>query len=362
MVTDKTETLPGAGVYISGYKIATVSDNDGKFFIPNLRPGSYDILVQMMGYLPLSKNIVITDKSVVVELKLIENKQMLREVVIKPNPNRPFYVDLFTEFFIGRTPNADRCKILNTDALLIDEDIQNRTVTIKASDFLVIENRALGYRIKYLLEQFEYNFATKNLFYAGYPTFEEIKGSNSEQKGWLKNREVAYRGSAQHFFAALYQNNIDEEGFIINKRYEAPNPKRLPDSVIKKLSFPELLKQEKEPKILTLLDNAKVPVDTLVKKFNNSLKMISFKDELFVSYKNEQELPAYVNSSYYQHRPKALENYQLSTIKMLRSPILFYANGMVADPNSTLFSGYWSYEKMADAVPIDYLTEGKKAY
>ena len=377
-VRDKVETLPGAGVYISGYKLATVTNNRGKFIIPNLQPGSYDILVQMIGYLPLSKKITITDKAVEVELKLTENSTLLKEVVIKPDPNRAYYLDLFKQFFIGKTPNAEQCKILNTNVLLIDGDTRHQILTVKATDFLVIENQALGYRIKYLLEQFEYNFDTKILFYAGYPSFEEMKGSQNKQNKWIKNREIAYKGSSQHFFRALYQNRINEEGFMINKRYQALNTNRLPDSIIKanikqliagrkEINFSATdsvnnsslnywLKEERKPKTFAAIDRTNVLTDTLVNKFNNSLKMIKFKDELFVIYKNELEPPAYVKSSNHQNRPKDLENFQVSVVKMLRSSIYFYVNGTTADPNSTLYSGYWSYEKMADTVPIDYVS------
>ena len=61
VVRDQKETLPGASIYVSGYKIATLTDADGKFTLPNLKPGNYDILVQMIGYLPFSKNEICID-------------------------------------------------------------------------------------------------------------------------------------------------------------------------------------------------------------------------------------------------------------------------------------------------------------
>jgi hypothetical protein len=380
VVKDAKETLPGAGIYIAGYKIATVTNNEGKFIIPNLRPGNYDILVQMIGYIPLSKNVIISDKSTVVEIKLIEKTTLLNEVVIKPDPDREWLINLFKEFFIGKTPNAAQCKILNTNILDIDHDKRSRILIVKASDFLIIENQALGYRIKYLLEQFEYNFNTKILFYAGYPTFEDMKGSNAKQKRWLKNREVAYKGSAQHFFTSLYQNRVDEEGFIINKRCEIPNKNRLPDSLIE-ASITQLmtgkyvaqltvdnkntnsinywLKERRKPKVSLYIDRNKIYTDTLVKIFNNNFKMINFKDDLFVFYKNEKESADYEKSSYYQSRPVDLVG-QVSVMKMLRAPIYFYPNGVVYNPSSTLYSGYWSYEKMADTVPMDYIVANMK--
>src|SRR3954471_5540756 len=90
-VKDKKETLPGAAIYVSGYKIATVTNNEGKFMLPKLPAGNYDILVQMIGYLPYSKNIVVSDKSVYMEVLLKENTTMLNEVVIKVDPNRDYY-------------------------------------------------------------------------------------------------------------------------------------------------------------------------------------------------------------------------------------------------------------------------------
>jgi hypothetical protein len=48
----KGETLPGAGIYLSGYTTATVTNNEGRFNLAKLKPGSYEVVVQMMGYLP----------------------------------------------------------------------------------------------------------------------------------------------------------------------------------------------------------------------------------------------------------------------------------------------------------------------
>ncbi|MGF1926183.1 MAG: carboxypeptidase-like regulatory domain-containing protein [Bacteroidia bacterium] len=373
-IKDNVEVIAGANVYIGGYKISTLTNANGKFTLNNLKPGNYDILVQMIGYLPFSKNVIITDKSVAVELILTASTTKLNEVVIRPNPNRDYLMNMFRDFFIGKTVNASRCKILNTNVIDIEEDQKNRSFTVKASDFILVDNEALGYRIKYLLENFEYSFSTRVLFYAGYATFEDMKGSKSQHQKWIKNRDLAYKGSAQHFFTSLYQNNADEEGFTILKRIEIPNKERLPDSLIeanikqlmmggvKTLSIENKngnsidywLREKRKPKNLLVIDRNKVLTDTLVKIFNPNFKMINYKDDLFVAYKNEKESSEYETSSFYQSRPKYITG-QVSVIKMLRAPVYFYQNGVVYNPRSTLYSGYWSYEKMADTVPMDYI-------
>lgn len=375
VVKDNKEVLPGASIYVSGYKIATVSNGEGKFTLPKLAPGNYDILVQMIGYLPFTKNVALVDKSVTVELKLTESTTKLNEVVIKPDPDRAYHLNMFKDFFIGKTPNAEQCKIVNPNVIDFDYDKKKRILTAKSNDFLIIENLALGYKIKYLLEQFEYNFNERMLFYAGYPTFEEMKGSNSKQRRWIKNRQIAYNGSSQHFFTALFHNKVTDDGFVIYKRYEVPNTDRLPDSLIeanlKQLmsgrgvtlsmdnknanSMNYWLTEKRKPKSLFLIDRTKITIDTLVKTFNANFKMINYKDDLFVIYKNEKETLDYQNTSFYLNRPKDLIGNQISILKMLKAPIYFYSNGVVYNPRSTLYSGFWSYEKMADTVPMDYV-------
>jgi hypothetical protein len=377
IVKDKKETLPGAAVYVSGYKIATTTDNEGKFILPSLPAGNYDILVQMIGYFPVSKNITIVDRAVNLEILLIENVTALKEVVIKPDPNRTFYLNLFKDFFIGKTPNAEQCRILNSEVLSFDDDSKNQILTARASDFLILENQALGYRIKYLLESFEYDYRRKIIYYAGHPSFEELKGNSSKQKKWQKSRIIAYNGSMQHFYKSLYQNKTAEEGFILNRQYSVPNTKRKPDSLINahinrlingnqgvvnlvrynggsdSLSY--WVKQRSEPKTLNLLNRAPILTDTLVKNFDNDIKMMSFKDELYVIYTKEKESTAFSASKLKQSRPLDLGDAQISVITLLKSPIRFNVAGAVLDTRSVLYSGYWAYEKVGDLLPLDYV-------
>lgn len=379
-VKDKQEALPGAAIYISGYKITTVTNGDGKFSLPKLAPGNYNILVQMIGYTPYSKNIIISNQPVQVTITLIENTTLLKEVVIKPDPNRLYYFSLFKDYFIGKTPNSAACKILNPDVLNFNDDKEAGKLTITANDFLIIENLALGYKLKYLLKNFEYDYQSKIVFYAGYPYFEELNGNRAKKKKWLKNREIAYNGSTQHFFKSLYDNTITENGFIINKLDTIPNRIRKPDSLInaniKRLtagqqglintltfngndSLSYWLKQRSKPKTLNTINRGNVLIDTLVKKLNNDLKMMQFKDALYVIYKNEMESSAYATSGLKQNRPPDIGNYQISVIHLHKPTISFYSNGGIYDPKSCIYSGYWSYEKIADMVPMDYMAISK---
>jgi len=376
----KGETLPGAGIYLSGYTTATVTNNDGHFNLAKLKPGSYEVVVQMMGYLPYSKSVIIADQSVDIKIILQENTVQLREVVITADPNRPKNLQLFKEFFIGRTPNSEKCKILNPDVLYIKYDGDHQILSVTSNEFLVVENKALGYRLKYMLNLFEYNYNTRIVYFSGLPVFEDLKGSGNKRKTWLKNREIAYAGSPQHFFQSLYRNKVEEEGFIIYKRIKVPNPNRPSDAYIASARA-RLMKRRKSliiagsnitdsltilqqlqelPKEYTSLDMSGVSTDTLVKQIYPNLKTINYKDELYVMYTREEESIGYSNTGHYIMRPLNVPNYQISVAKLLQGPVSFYANGGMHDAKSLLYEGFWAYEKIGDMVPMDYIPLNKR--
>lgn len=376
----KGETLPGAGIYLSGYTTATVTNMDGKFSLSKLKPGSYEVVVQMIGFLPFSKSVIISDKSVNITIVLSENTIQLNEVVIRADPDREKNLQVFKEFFIGRTPNSQKCKILNPNVLFIKYDKGEKILSVTSNEFLVVENKALGYRLKYMLNLFEYNYNTRIVYFSGLPVFEDLKGSGSKRRTWLKNREVAYAGSPQHFFQSLYRDRAQEEGFIMYKRIKIPNFNRPSDSLLnatrtrllKKMNgvmktgsqFTDSLeiinKQANLPKEYVTLDTSGVRTDTLVKSLYTNLKTINFKDELYVMYTKEQESNTYSNSGHYVMRPLNVPNYEISVVHMLQAPVNFYANGGMHDAKSLLYEGFWAYEKIGDMVPMDYIPVNKK--
>lgn len=378
IVRDNKDGLPGASIYLSGYKIATVADNDGKFKLSNLKPGSYDLLVQIVGYLPYSKSVIISDKSVQVDLVLKENVAQLDEVVIRADPNRQKYINQFKEFFIGKTPNALQCKILNPQVLNVDFDITKSTLTVSTTEFLVVENKALGYRLKYMLDHFEYNSRTRIIYYSGHPFFEELKASPAKKKKYIAARETAYYGSSQHFFRSLYANKTKEEGFIINKMLKIPNPNRYPEYIINsniekiktvpektgiRINKPKIdtallafwMKQKEMPRTIDQFSKAEVLTDTLVHYYNQNLKYLNYTDALLIQYTKEKESLAYSKTGFWIFRPLDVPENEISIANLTAGGVRFYKNGGIHDSRSLLYEGFWAYEKIADMVPMDYV-------
>lgn len=376
----KGETLPGAGIFVSGYKIATSSNNNGEYSL-KLNPGNYELLIKMVGFKSINQQVVVSDKNIILNVILVENAIQLNEVVVKPDLNREYNLKTFTDFFIGQTPNSLQCKILNPDVLYINYDPQYRVLTASCDEFLIIENKALGYKIKYLIKEFEYDMINKIIFYQGSPYYEDLPASDSKKKQWAKRRLEAYNGSPQHFFRSLYAGNSSSEGFLLHKLIKSENTQRPPDSLIKanvykynklvqEMAFPSgklndslnfWLEKSRMAKTISTLNTAVVNPDTLVKTFDSNIKKTDFTNILYIVYKNEKEHPIYaslMNQSI--SRPLTMPNYQVSLINLSIRPIYFYQNGAIYNPKSMVYEGYWAWEKIADSVPLDYIPSNLK--
>ncbi|TCD07148.1 carboxypeptidase-like regulatory domain-containing protein [Pedobacter frigidisoli] len=374
----RNQPLPGTGVYVSDYKIATSTDDQGNYIL-KLKPGNYNILVQLIGFKALNKNVIISDKNINLDFTLEENTTQLSEVTIKPDPNRLSYLNTFKTYFIGLTENAQKCKILNSDVLRFDYDREKSLLTVQTEEFLIIENKALGYKIKYLVKEFQYDYRAGIVYYEGYPTYEDLPGTENQKKKWSEKRQEAFNGSSQQFFNALFNGTSQKDGFIINKLIRNQAEEDLADSIAESqvggLTSPRLLLPgsisfgtEKKPLIpntitkiksnhaVAVLNRAEIFPDTLVHRYNDDIKKIDFTNVLYVIYIKEKESALYKNRiNMSVSRTPELANFQISLINLKVPPAYFYKNGGVYNPRSMLFEGYWAWEKIADSVPMDYI-------
>lgn len=60
VVDTENHTLPGASIFIEDLHTGVVSDIDGFYILPNLKPGEYKIKVTYVGYSPIEMKIKIS--------------------------------------------------------------------------------------------------------------------------------------------------------------------------------------------------------------------------------------------------------------------------------------------------------------
>ena len=200
-----------------------------------------------------------------------------------------------------------------------------------------IRNDALGYRISYILE----SFSKKNsdLRFRGNIRFKNLEPINAQEKRtWNRNRKLSYRGSFNHFKKALLNGRAKEEGFRLY--------------LVKSLNKLELTPE-----------NQVNDLDIIVFKGNHY--ELDFKHFLVIEFRKEKESKRFlaqsesVNILYkdlINDQGMLVKNpgNQLSIIKLLRGPIRLDLSGQVLDRFGISTYGYWSWERTADFVPINY--------
>lgn len=205
-----------ATIYISGTYLGTYSDKDGNFELDISKYASLPLTISALGYysVTLTKS-ANSDKNIIYMIpKVFE----LKEVVIKDKSlknKRKNNLKLFKNAFFGLTPNASQCEIINENDITFNYNSDKDTLRAFASKPILIENKALGYRITYFLDKFELYKSNQSFFFIGNIIFNEDLTNDKIQKQLSVNRRKAYLGSRMHFFRSLWSNSLDANGFAM---------------------------------------------------------------------------------------------------------------------------------------------------
>jgi len=377
-VINQVDTRPvaGASVFINGATIGSHTAEDGTFTLSGIKPGRYDLMITMVGFDKFSEAIEIVNTNLSLPVITIFPKTtVLNEVKIKAGDDaeRRRYFETFKDEFLGKSDLAKDCKILNPE--LLDFDYNDKTGVLKASsvDFLIIENHALGYRLKYLLSSFSVNDAIgtgKEFAYAGNVFFEPMKGSARDEENWRARRQEVYEGSQLHFLRAVLNNRVDQEGFQVLRYAITPNPERPADSTIsKKIQLFTSLATGKDKKLYK--DSlkrwqkiAEMPIIIAQRLLNTPLPKSDF-----IKLTDQRGLYAlmaggpdalYINYDQYHHYKTGAISHLASadntyaTLLTFTSPAFFDENGSVLNPRSLSYLGAWSRNRIASLLPVDY--------
>ena len=157
---DTKEPLAAASVFAQNTTKGTVTDANGMFTL-YLEKGGYELVVSFTGYVAKSINVTKEyNQQLTIELSKADNS--MNEVIVKSSNEVPDgwekYVSFFIKNFIGATPFADSCSLLNPQALKFLYYKKTDRLKVLATEPLQISNRALGYHLRYELDSFVYHF------------------------------------------------------------------------------------------------------------------------------------------------------------------------------------------------------------
>ncbi len=335
------EVMPFATVFFAETTFGTATDDDGRYSLTVAKPGTYDLIVKFVGYRTYAAQVKLGGQTEIKMDVLIEvDAKSLGSVEVTANKDKKWeeHMRQFRLTFLGESANARQCKILNEEVIDFIYDEKKVILEAFSSEPIIIENKALGYKIQYYLEHFEVNYASSMSSYYGYTVFEEMNSKSKRRMGrWEANRKKAYEGSPVHFFTSLYQNKLEQEGFLVQVAKDVNGSGRVLDA-----------------------RNANV-FQYLTEGSNNLSKNLPFENFLYVTYDKELE------SKEYQEIQNKRRIGHVSTSKLVKKPqqswisimdgfesIEFEPNGYIYNPVSFYSAGYWGFEKIAEMIPLDY--------
>ena len=358
-----------ASVFLSNTTVGSATTDDGSYTLANVKSGQYELIVSAVGYETVTKTIIVNQQLNIPFVELTPKIISLNAVVVKPDPDWQQNYDAFKQEFLGSSDYAAQCKILNPNVLNLAFDKKTRVLTATSNDYIEIENKALGYKLKYRLTNFIRNFETGSLYYQGDTFFIPLDGSKSEQKRWNKNRLNAYLGSSQHYFRSVIGNQLETAGFKTMQLIRKPNPQRPPDSLIKaKLrqfglasmtgnrmvihsndSLRYWQDKNRLPKMAEYLITKPLRADSLIKRTDlKGIYALGYKDILYVIYTKKRGNTGYATPTL--NAP----DYPTSLMTFTEPHAFFDANGIIANPTAIVFEGNWSTDRIAKLLPYNY--------
>lgn len=334
---ENNRPITNVNVYLSGTTIGTTTNPKGQFTLSDSIPkGSYSLVFSHVNYSVETKSLVIEKiDSLRFDVLLIPKKGDLEVVTISAKKDA-LWSKRFKRFkteFLGTSKAANKCKIVNPWVLDFKE--VNDTLYASATQPIEIDNLALGYKVFCQINNF--NNYHNQTSYLGMYRFEPMKPKNQKQaQKWEQQRLRNFNGSFRHLICAILYERIQKDRFEIYATNQSPEEHTNPE--LRYVNPNDLYRQISKGFEITL---------------PNYLRVIYHKEreELgFINWQNRYKQS--VMNSLHKRAPQA----QKSWVKVQGNTFKVSSRGVVmSNPDKVNTFGYWSWERVGDMLPLDYL-------
>jgi hypothetical protein len=385
--------LPAVSVYLNNTSIGTITNEKGIFILRNIPSDKFRLIASSIGYETYAE--LVDPKKISGELiiSLKTKPDQLSNIVLVPDDPDGWkkWGKLFTDLFIGTNTNSNQCHIENPEVIRLRMNPDN-TLSAFAKAPLQIINYALGYEIKYKLEEFEFDMNSKVLIYNGYALFKDLGSPDKKkEKKYEQQRKETYQGSIMHFMRTYFINKLDTQGFEMRDLGKISNPEKdrakflfslHKDSIILDTlryeatiippgcsnCVPMIQKEIRaldstdyfRKKLLepdSVISHQIVLADSIGFAEDSATAGMYFKDSLEVSYKLKS-IPNKYKALSKEHKQ---ETYPVSQFVFVnKKPIYISANGYYFGPHDLKITGFWAWwETMSTMLPYDYSPDKK---
>ena len=331
-VADATtgKPMPFANVYLNGSTHGTTTNEQGHFSLGGVPLGTVEVVASFVGYQPQRLTLRIDDaQPKTANFRLKPGDQTLATVTVRGNPKKwQQHLKQFKKQLLGE-PFGGQCEIMNSDALSFHEEKGHLTAT--ATEPLVIENHALGYKIWYDLLYFDGTF--QKVYYAGTTRFEELKPADDRQANrFRRNRLAAYKGSTRHLMASLIDSTYEQEGFLV---YQEDMSVPITRNLTNRGTLSGSLNRHLLPlKIKELIQPGRLPFER---------RLVS-----------ERQLVVFYTNAMSNYSPYADARYAYSQIQLPSKQMQLTVDGTITLPFGAEIQGSLADDRLSTMLPADW--------
>ena len=329
--------LVGVNVFASHTTFGAATDSTGAYRIRGLPSGPFELMASMVGYEAERRPVrVRAGRDTVVSFALEPATVALAQVEVSGERPRSWRrrLEQFEEAFIGMTRNARRCELVNPEVLSFTYDAAADRLEAEASAPLVMENRALGYRVEFHIAAF--TSTARQLEWRGALRFTELEPSSTrERRRWVRNRRAAYEGSLRHFLALLARDRYAYAGFEANvvarpgaSPATGPGLENAVSALVESNADDELVAL-RGPAVLRVVYN-------------------EFPEEGYGTYRR-----TVIGDRRYGRRG-GTDDLQVSWLSLNHRFALLHRSGRAFGDDAVVRHGYWAWERFAEELPHDY--------
>ncbi|CAN5572779.1 hypothetical protein BH11BAC5_BH11BAC5_21080 [soil metagenome] len=322
--------IPHATVYFNNTTIATETNAKGEFSFDNIRFFNTEVVIVSPGYELFAFRPA--------EAKMGANKFVFKMRAKKAGvvptagveaANTASYREAFRQGLLGITNEAAQSTVNNITDVYFENDTTSGGFNAAADTTLTIVNKLCGYKMYYNLVAFYYDAFTRQSYCSGYCRYEVL----GDVKQFQTARNHCYFGSSQHFFRSLVANKLYEEGFGIFVKDTIPaaggsNP-------------------GDEDRYRPITATQVLWIDST----NNY--SIGIKDKLIIQYNSNPTTKSYLRTIL-EYIDGDLKKGIEASVAIKHAPVELTTIGVPVADSEMEYGGFWSYEKLANALPLDY--------
>lgn len=342
--------LSNASIFINNSTTGTISNATGEFQLGPFAPGSYEVIASFVGFDRLLYAADLQTISLRITFQMTKKDSEMRELLILPEETRMKYLEAFKRNLLGETSAAKRAKIRNLKDVQFAATQDKNEIVAYCDTTIVVDNPELGYVVHFDLVDFYLNRRTGESRFYGYTRFQEKDENGTVKRKWLKRRRDAYEGSSMHFFRSLVACTLKQEGFDMQNVYKKEMKPQPGQPVIIQAS----------PAGINNSFNIAVPVteDSVLRVYRESgykIYQLKTADWLRILYNKNTDLKEDImRSRIIGGQPRTGT---VTGLRPFRPPILVDNRGRVLSVMGFYYEGMWSYERLANMLPEDYVPE-----